>query len=318
MSQIFDNAVQSIQLGVEDYRANDPKRALSAVRNFYAGSLLLAKEVLIRAAPDADPDDIIGDKYKPVPDGTGGIQFERASRKTIDFATIGDRFRDFGLAIDSAALKDLNRIRSDIEHYHTAETRETVREAIAKAFPVVSDLFRLAKEDPITVLGDTWGEMLDVRSLYEHELAECRKTYDGVEWYSSVLEEAPFNCPKCNSDLVAQTSPDNSDPQSVESICRACGTVISAESAVEGALATIYDWEIYVSFTDGGENPVQSCPECGLETYVQNEDSNQCVWCDYTLDGECARCSADLTPSDVDFDNHSLCSYCGYLLAKDD
>lgn len=31
MSGLFENAVQAIQLGVEDYEANDAKRALSAV-----------------------------------------------------------------------------------------------------------------------------------------------------------------------------------------------------------------------------------------------------------------------------------------------
>ena len=31
MSSLFENAVQSIQLGVEDYQANDPKRAFLAV-----------------------------------------------------------------------------------------------------------------------------------------------------------------------------------------------------------------------------------------------------------------------------------------------
>jgi hypothetical protein len=44
---LFRNAVQSIQLGIEDYQANNSKRAVSAVRNFYAGVLLLAKEVLV-------------------------------------------------------------------------------------------------------------------------------------------------------------------------------------------------------------------------------------------------------------------------------
>jgi hypothetical protein len=48
MNTLFDNAIQSIQLGIEDYQANDPRRALSAVRNFYSGVLLLAKEVLVR------------------------------------------------------------------------------------------------------------------------------------------------------------------------------------------------------------------------------------------------------------------------------
>jgi hypothetical protein len=60
MSELLRNALDSIALGIEDYQANDPKRAISAVRNFYAGALLLAKEVLARAAPDANPDNILG------------------------------------------------------------------------------------------------------------------------------------------------------------------------------------------------------------------------------------------------------------------
>ncbi|MGQ3075323.1 MAG: hypothetical protein ACT7A5_29945, partial [Ferrovibrionaceae bacterium] len=52
MNSLFDNAIQSIQLGLEDYKSNDPKRPLSAVRNFYSGLLLLAKETLVRATPN--------------------------------------------------------------------------------------------------------------------------------------------------------------------------------------------------------------------------------------------------------------------------
>jgi hypothetical protein len=120
---LFDNAVQSIQIGIEDYGANDARRAVSAVRNFYAGVLLLAKEVLVRRVPNADPDDILGDRYKPVPDGQGGVTFEPVSQRTIDFAAIGERFKDFGLKINQAALKDLNRIRNDIEHRFTSREK---------------------------------------------------------------------------------------------------------------------------------------------------------------------------------------------------
>jgi hypothetical protein len=62
MSELSNNAVQCIVVGIEDYRQNSRPRALSAVRNFYAGTLLLAKEVLVRKAPGADPDEILGSK----------------------------------------------------------------------------------------------------------------------------------------------------------------------------------------------------------------------------------------------------------------
>lgn len=44
MSSLFANAVASIRMGVEDFQQQDHDRDISAVRNFYAGVLLLAKE----------------------------------------------------------------------------------------------------------------------------------------------------------------------------------------------------------------------------------------------------------------------------------
>jgi len=109
MPSLFENAVASIRMGVEDYRQQDRDRDVSAVRNFYAGVLLLAKEALIRKAPDADPKDVIGTSYKPVPDGNGGVEYETVGGKTIDFNTIAARFKDFGMFIDHNALKDFQR-----------------------------------------------------------------------------------------------------------------------------------------------------------------------------------------------------------------
>src|SRR3546814_6707118 len=108
MSVIFTNAVDSIKMGIEDYAQANPARALSAVRNFYAGVLLLGKEVLIRAAPLANADDIIGAKYTPVPDGTGGVTHVIEGYQTDDFNTLGKRFKDFGVLVDTHGLQELN------------------------------------------------------------------------------------------------------------------------------------------------------------------------------------------------------------------
>lgn len=83
----------------------------------------------------------------------------------------------FGLSINQSALVDLNRIRTDVEHFFTPLSDKTVREAIAKALPLAIDLFRLAKDELRDMLGNTWKALLDVRSVYERELAECRRTF---------------------------------------------------------------------------------------------------------------------------------------------
>ena len=96
MSELFLNAIKSLQLGLEDYQANDPKRSLSAVRNFYAGTLLMAKAALVKQVLEADPALVLAASYKPKPDGMGGLVLV-PSERTIDFNEIGQRFKSFGL-----------------------------------------------------------------------------------------------------------------------------------------------------------------------------------------------------------------------------
>lgn len=315
---LFRNAIDSIQVGVEDFTSDDPKRAASAIRNFYAGLLLLAKEVLIRAAPEAKELEVVSENYKPVPDGAGGVKYVPFGQRTVDFTTIGKRFSDFGLVIDQAALADLNRIRKDVEHYYTSEPESVIREAIAKAFPVAADFFRLAGEQPATVLGQTWQTMLEVKETYEKELAECRSTFEGIRWQSTTLERAPFNCPTCHSDLVAQEDSKNIDQDEMECVCRACGAEADARTAISRALQMYFDWETYIAVKEGGERPLYDCPECGADAYVIYEDEIGCAACGYVLDGHCGRCGVDLAPDNVAFDNHSFCSYCDYQMSKDD
>jgi DNA-directed RNA polymerase subunit M/transcription elongation factor TFIIS len=317
MTPLFQNAIDSLHLGIEDYQANDRKRALSAVRNFYSGTLLLAKEVLVRAAPKAAAEDILGAKYKPVTDGSGGAKYEQIAHTTIDFTQIAERFKDFGLRIDNSALKDLNRIRNDIEHLYTNATHETVREAIAKAFPVVADLFRLANEQPRAVLGDCWQVILDVRDVYEKELEACRRTFETVDWKSGSVASAALVCPSCKSYLVEQKDSTITDQESIKASCRACGANIKAEKLVEAALDAHFEVEAHVAVKDGGDPPLNTCPECALETYVTWDEEHGCAWCGFVL-GDCYICSSGLTPDTVSFDNHNLCGYCDNMMSKDD
>jgi hypothetical protein len=317
MNNLFDNAIQSIQLGIEDYQANDPKRALSAVRNFYAGALLLAKEVLIRKAPKADPCEMLGVHYKPMPDGSDGIKFEAVAHRTIDFSEIGSRLKDFGVLVDQSALKDLNRIRNEIEHLYTSAGREAVLEAMARAFPVVTDLFRLAGEDPRRVLGPSWQTLLDVRAFYERELVDCKRTFEGVEWLSSTMAEAALSCPECQSHLVGRTDTTKSGQEYADAECRARGKEISAEQLVETALKNHFEVESYMAAKEGGEQPLSLCPDCTVKAYVTGDEENACAWCGFSLD-RCWRCHTHLTPSNVAWDNHGLCSYCDHIMSKDD
>lgn len=314
---LFDNAVNSIVMGVEDSRSNDAKRKTSAVRNLYAGVLLLAKEVLVRSVPNANEADVLAVDFKPKPDGKGGIVLEPNESRTIDFYGIEQRFKAFGLKIDHKALVDLQKVRNSVEHLYWQQSAQAVDDAIAKALPVVTELFSLAREKPHQHLGDAWQYMLDVGEVYNKTKAECADTFANVEWESDLLAEAPFKCNECDSELVSQIDPKNTEKQSTDCECRRCGNLMDAETAVQHALSEHFAEENYRAVKDGGDAIIGTCPECSLETYLEHPEENGCAWCDCVL-GECSMCSTQLSPNNVAFDNSSMCSYCDNLMSKDD
>jgi hypothetical protein len=305
-------------MGVEDFRQQDPDRDISAVRNFYAGVLLLAKEALIRAAPKADPALVIGAKLKPVPDGVGGIAMEQIGHSTIDFRQISERAKDFDVHIDHSALKALNTIRNDMEHHYTDESATAIRAAISKGFPVAASLFRQMEEVPTELLGDAWTTMLETKELYDQELREARATLDKVAWHSPSLNGASFKCDECKSELVEQTESDNESQDCVELRCRTCGVFLDLADAVEQAIDGVYGVEAYIRSKDAGEDgPIYTCPACGRHTLVEGEDA--CANCNEPLDytSECGRCGNEISVQDfLDGLDEGLCSYCSWQMEK--
>lgn len=318
MPSLFDNAVASIRMGVEDFRQQDPDRDISAVRNFYAGVLLLAKEALIRAAPNADPALVIGAKLKPVPDGAGGIEMAQVGHTTVDFQQISDRAKDFGVHIDHKALKALNTIRNDMEHHYTDESATAIRAAISKGFPVAASLFRQMDEVPTELLGDAWTTMLETKELYDQELLEARATLDKVAWHSPSLSGASLQCGECKSELVEQTDPDNESQDCVELRCRTCGDFPDLADIIEQVIESTYGTEAYIRKKDAGEDgPIYTCPACGRHTLVEGEDA--CANCNEPLDytSECGRCGNGISVQDfLDGLDEGLCSYCSWQSEK--
>lgn len=317
MSKLFENAIISIQLGVEDFISNDPRRAVSAVRNFYAGVLLLAKETLIRAAPEADPSHLIAARYKPVSDGAGGVTFEPEGQNTVDFSTIGRRFKDFNLEVDESALRDLNRIRNDLEHFYTEKPRDAVLEAVAKAFPVVVKLFEQINQQPRRHLGDTWDTMLKTRQLYEAELNSCRATFENVHWRSGTVAFWGLVCPACTSSLVRQEDPENSRQEDMELTCRACGATPAYQDAIVATLEEALGGEAYLRAKETGEaGPLYKCPACYNDSFVDFELS--CAVCGHEIgETKCDRCGTEITVDELLYGGSgSLCGYCSHMADK--
>jgi hypothetical protein len=320
ISELFKNAIGSIRMGVQDYGSSDEHRHISAVRNFYAGILLLAKEVLVRRFPNEDPDTLLASNLKPVVGCNGTVQMIPASQKTIDFETIGRRFKDLGIPLQHASLKRLNTIRNDVEHKYTTLKRNAIVEAIAEGFPVTGQLFRLIGENPVTALGNEWQVMLETRDLFDAELAECRITVAPIEWRSSTVESNKLICSECESALVEQIDPSNSDQDATELCCRACGAQLETGDVIEKTVEDALGAEAYMRHKDAGEDgPIYGCPECDKDTYIDFEDA--CANCGHSMDssGGCAICGEPFPLADLLFDpDMTLCSYHQHVMNKDD
>lgn len=320
MSGIFANAVDSIKMGIEDYAQDTPARDLSAVRNFHAGVLLLGKEVLIRAAPLADLNDVIGAKYAPVPDGKGGVDHVIEGYQTVDFNTLSKRFKDFDIPIDTKGLQELNGLRNHIEHRYTDQPAQAVREAIARAFPITVAMFQQTGEHPADVLGESWPIMLDVRALYKAELARCRATLAGVDWVSATVAEKHLRCQVCGSDLIEQRDSANTNQEALALVCRSCGAEPDWDDAIIDAVDRALSNEAYNRSKDAGESgPIYDCPACERHAYIDLEDA--CAACgeNFEYEAECMRCSNAIPFEDAlaGFDE-GLCSYCKHIMGKDD
>ena len=315
---IYKNAIESIQIGVEDFGANDPRRILSAVRNLQAGTILLCKEKLARMSPDGDS--LLKVKLLPVVGADGLVAFKGQGKKTVDIQGIKERFESLDIKFAWKAVDRLTDIRNDMEHMFFKGGAKLAEEAVSDAFIAVRELLLVVlEEEPVGALGPAcWGALLANNKLFEQEVIACRKTLDAVKWRSAGAAEAAeeFICPECGSKLVKQLDADNDDQTTAMFMCSACGEEIETTLLIVAGVATANAAEAYSAAKDGGEDPVGTCPDCGEDTYVFAD--SKCAHCGFEMpdDAECM-CGERLTLEDY-AEGDGLCSYHRYALAKDD
>lgn len=318
MNTLLTNAVQSIQLGVEDYENKDPRRALSAVRNFQAGILLLCKEHLRRLSPPRSNEVLLRKKLKAQLNG-GTVEFVGDGQATLDQQEIINRFTDLGIMVDWKPLKALTNRRNQLEHYWTDASAEVLRELVADAAMIVRDLLQnVLGEDPQDLLGVlAWSAMLESESLFEAERERCLKTLEPIAWMSPTMAGAvdEIQCHSCRSSLIEQRDLDNADQSAAEFRCVGCSTEPKLEEIVEGALANVLFADLYMAATDGGDPPIWTCLGCGAEAVVIEEGF--CAVCGEGMpEDTCAVCHKTLNRDEME-NSRSLCGYHMHTLEKD-
>lgn len=321
MKSLLENAVASIQLGLEDYSSDDPRRSLSAARNLYAGVLLLCKEVLRRLSPPDSNDVLIRTKKRPFRNADGTVHYIGEGRHTIDRAEIERTFAELKIEVDLSKLKRLGEIRNDIEHMAPTVGPTLIQEAIADAMPIIRAIVvNELKEEPPDLLGAAaWDTMLKRAEVFKQEQEACRATFQGIDWGSDALDHAAadFRCPNCASTLIRNDDPEAKRFDDIQLVCSKCGEPANADGVFEAALERGLEVDDYIAHKEGLGAALEDCPECDHNTFVVAED--RCASCGFSLEGyECFVCSEQLTLDDYRYGPGNLCSYHNHVLSKED
>lgn len=323
MDTILSNAVQSIQIGVEDSKSADPRRVLSAIRNVQAGILLLCKEKLRLLSPPGSDEVLVRERIAPHLDPAGKLTFRGTGPKTVDQHQIKERFKALGVKANWGPLDKLTGYRNTLEHHAFSGARSELTEALGQAAVIIQELIEdVLCLDPATLLGsECWEALLESEALYELALAKCRATLVPIRWISPTMAEAVENieCAVCGSQLIEQAEAANSDQDRAVFRCIVCHTENGAEEIVPFALSKHLFADAYLAMTDGGEWPLSDCPSCGVAGAIPlGEGERICALCgDGFPEASCAVCHTALSVEEI-AENGSLCSYHLNQALKDD
>ena len=246
MDKLFRNAIGTIEIGVEDSQVNDPRRIVSAVRNIYAGVLLLCKQVLwIKSPVGTNGALIYADVDYKLLLKTGKYENLRNSIRTVNKKQIEERFKYLKLDIDLSDLNELSQIRNVVEHFHVPENLDITKEAIASAMPIIEKvLVDFLDLDPFKVF-DTyvWNEILKNRSVYKEQRKRCVNTFNKIECKFEEFFDLirRMMCPDCGSFLIRQFDSENSSLTSIELECASCQKTVPRDRVFSFAIDKLFE-----------------------------------------------------------------------------
>ena len=318
--KLLKNAVESIQIGIEDYKNDDPRRALSAIRNISAGTLLLFKEKLRQLSPENSKEVLIKSNALPVIGENGEMQFIGQGSKTVDVNQIKTRLKSLKILVNWNKFEEVNELRNFIEHYYSENNSSTIKEVVAKTFTIINDFCtEYLNEDPIDLFGiETWKVFLEADEVYNKEKASCLESLAEIDWNFEVLKRAytEIQCPNCKSDLIKGFGPAKYEPGKGQPLlCKRCDHEFDFEEAIEQCVSDALSVETYLAYTKGGEMPYQTCPECCKETYIYEDDC--CVACGFGhVEKRCLFCHTPLTLDEAS--GGDICFYHRDVAGMDD
>lgn len=316
--EIFKNAINAIELGVEDYElsAKDPRRLQSAVRNLFAGILLLFKSKLAELS-QKDDESLLKQKVVPVIQN-GEIKWVGEGKKTVDVQQIQDRFKHLNIEVDWTRLNELQNYRNNIEHYFDKNKCNitVVRQYIVSGFTVIHSFLisHLHKNPKESFSRRIWNIFLREKNIVIQELENRDLEFAKLKWHDPNLCEIlkSFHCIRCESNLinVVQKAYLSSAATTAEFECRACGRKYTYLDMVRNFCSPMQYGLIVVN----GQVPYcdfSTCPECNEFCY--DTLMGLCYACGAKGCYICDKCGDHVPASELDvFDESGFCGYCSH------
>lgn len=315
---ILDNAVASIQVGMEDFNSDDPRRVLSAIRNIYAGILLLFKHKLKEMSPAQSDEVLLKTRVLPTRHpATGEVAWVGQGKKTVEVRDIQERLNALGIdGIDWRRLKALQDIRNDIEHYYTELPDAKLREAVSNALHLIVEFCEpYLGRQPSELFGEnTWPLMLEIATIFDAELKACRENLASAHWpFKAVARSIPsMACPGCESPLIRVVDL-TARHDHITFMCSACGYEAVYHEVIGPAVDKATGGENHWRAKDGAPPITELCPECREHAFLSAEGI--CAACFYELEYKnCEYCEEPLTLEDQFLEG--MCGYCNYRAEK--
>ena len=306
---IYNNAIVSIKIGLEDYQSEDKHRIISATRNLYAGILLLIKSKLVELSPKGSEKVLIKRYAVPKKNKSGEVIFVGKGKETANRKELKERCEGLNIRVNWNKLDEVAKYRNDIEHYFSQRNTASARQVVSDCFIIIRDFLKdeLSK-DPISELGsEQWGFLLEQHEVFTREREACIKALSDLNIESDTLIEAleAFECCSCGSALIRPTNT-NTDIHEITLACQACGQAHCFEDATEIVHESKFWYEEYAVHSKGEEPPIVDCPGCGKHTYVIEE--GKCLVCEESYPSNCQVCGCSIAAND--FNVLGICGHC--------
>lgn len=313
---IYNNAIDSIKVGIEDYQSKKQERHISAVRNFYAGVLLLGKYCLLSKVPSADAMKILATNLQPTLDENDELVYVPKGQHTVDLNDLQSRFRNFKLPWPKDAnIIELQKLRNNLEHFHASSYNGRIQQILAGCFPLVEGFLEIIEADPLETLGETWEIMTQEKSFFLARKKKCDDSFSKIS-FPQIAPPYEVTCDDCESLLLFQTDETNNDTTTMEIKCKSCGEEMSSLRFIQKMIENEFGADDFYDVKNGSSGVIHNCPHCSEDTYVSTV--NHCYTCQESITGECSRCGDELTVDNLSCNNPSYCDYCDHMMSKDD